>query len=465
MRVVLWVAGVLIVLGVLAGMSIAFIKSRLETREGKATAVWTQTIEAGDLTEVVSAPGVVEPLTKVEISARVSARITNLPHKEGDSVTVIGDAGPSLLVKLDASDIQAQLESAKKRRDALIAQVAVEEKRIVGTEASLSGTKSVLADMVRELERQQALHRSGDVSDKALQQAERGRDETQARYDAERSSLDAAKLGLVVSRLNIEAAQADIQQINEALSYTTIVTPIDGIVTRLNVDVGEIAITGTMNNPGTVLLEVADLSRMIVVARIAEANIRDVAPGQMGRVRLIAYPDAIFTGRVQSVALAANQQGQYFETKIILDETQALVRTGLSADVEVEVRTHRGVVLVPSQAVVSRPVDGLPADVRKDNPLIDPTRANTIVVFRVTDGKAVATPVTIGASDSLNTVIVEGLDAGTPVVVGPYAVLESLQHDQSLEVARRDGVDVKTTEDRAADTPVDDAAAADKQER
>ena len=432
------------------------VAGRLSGGPEEATKVWVETVATGEMTETVSAPGVVDPLTKVEISARVSARIVQLPYKEGDEVRANTGGVADLLVALDDSDIQAQLESSQKRRDGLVASVAVEEQRITASEASLAGTLTVLEDSKRELERQQALRESGDVSEKVVEQAQRTADETQSRYDAEAAQLEAARLGLEVSRFNIEAAEADIRQIGELLNYTTIRTPIDGVVTRLNVDVGEIAITGTMNNPGTVLIEVADLSRMLVVARIDEANIRDVEVGQHVNVRLMAYPGRIFTGCVDSVALsvASDPGAQYFETKVLLDETEELLRSGLSADVEVEVRQHEGVVVVPSQSVVSRPVDGLPSEVRKDNPLIDPTRANTIVVFRIEDGKAVATPVRIGASDSLNTIIVDGLDADAQIVTGPYAVLESLQHGDPIEVGRLDGEDIEPME-----TPADGGAA------
>lgn len=461
LKALLWVIGILVVLGVLAGAGLTIIGKRMQAGMSQTTTVWVETVKTGEMIETVTAPGVVDPLTKVEISARVSARITQLPHREGQDVTAGDPEDPgtaSLLVALDDSDIQAQLESSQKRRDGLVASVAVEEQRITASEAALAGTMTVLDDARRELERQQALRESGDVSEKALEQAQRSVDETQSRYDAEAASLEAARLGLEVSRFNIEAAEADIRQIGELLNYTTIRSPIDGVVTRLNVDVGEIAITGTMNNPGTVLIEVADLSRMLVVARIDEANIRDVEPGQHVNVRLIAYPGRVFTGCVQSVALSvANEPGaQYFETKVLLDETEELVRSGLSADVEVEVRNHEGVVLVPSQSVLSRPIDGLPAEVRKDNPLIDPTRANTIVVYRVVDGKAVATPVRIGASDSLHTIILDGLEADTQIVTGPYAVLESLQHGDAIAVGRLDGEEVASEQEPEAGADVDE---------
>lgn len=443
-RALKWVVGVLVLLAIGGGVLVVVVKPML----GGASVVmenevWVETVVLGDLTEVVSAPGEVEPLTKVEISARVSARIIKLPFREGEQVygeSEEGNAEPSLLIELDASDIQAQLESAQKRREGLVAQIGVEKQRIAGLEASLAGTKTVLDDAQRELKRQRSLRKTGDVSARDFEQAERAYHEATSRYESESASLDASKLGLEVSGYNVEAADADIQQIRETLAYTTIYSPIDGIVTKLNVDVGEIAVTGTMNNPGTVLLEVADLSRMLVVARIDEANIRDVEPGQPAEVRLVSYPGQVFKGEVQSVAFAATaQQGQYFETKILLDKGTNLKRTGLSADVEIQVQTHKQVVLVPSQAVLSRSIDSLPIGLREDNPLIDSSQANTIVVYRVLNGKAVVTPVRIGASDSLHTVVLEGLDPEAKLITGPYAVLESLAHDETVKVVRRDG--------------------------
>ncbi len=444
LRVLKWVVGIAILLSIVGGVLAIIIKPMLGG-EGVVVQneVWVETVRRGDLTEVVSAPGVVEPLTKVEISARVSARIMKLPFREGERVYAENEAGdvkPSLLIELDASDIQAQLESAQKRREGLAAQVEVEQRRIAGLEASLAGTKIVLEDALRELERQRSLSKTGDVSKRDFEQAERAYHEAKSRFDAEAASLEASKLGLEVSGFNIEAADADIKQIRENLAYTSIYSPIDGVVTKLNVDVGEIAVTGTMNNPGTVLLEVADLSRMLVVARIDEANIRDVEPGQLVEVRLVAYPGMVFEGRVQSVALAATaEQGQHFETKVLLNEGTSLKRTGLSADVEIQVQSHEQAVLVPSQAVLSRSVDSLPIELREDNPLIDASRANTIVVYRLVDGKAVATPVRIGASDSLNTVVLEGLEPGAELITGPYAVLESLANEDTVKMVRRDG--------------------------
>ena len=449
-RILKWVAVVVVLLVIVGGGVTVLVPPMLsEPVSNTDNDVWTKTVALGNLTEVVSAPGRVEPLTKVEISARVSARILKLPFREGEQVFCAkDDTEPSLLIELDASDIQAQLESAQKSQAGLVAQIEVEKQRIAGLEASLKGTKTALDDAQRELERQRSLRETRDVSKRELEQAERTYHEAQSRYDAEQASLKASRLGLKVSHFNVEAADADIKQIRENLAYTTIYSPINGIVTKLNVDVGEIAVTGTMNNPGTVLLEVANLSRMLVVARIDESNIRDVMPGQPVAVRLVAYPDQVFKGKVQSVALAAtDQQGQHFETKVLLDEDATLKRTGLSADVEIQVQAHEQVVLVPSQSVLSRRVDSLPAKLSQDNPLIDPSQANTIVVYRLVDGQAVATPVRIGASDNLNTVVLEGLEAGAELITGPYAILESLAHSTSVNVTRRDGKAVTTVND------------------
>ena len=106
--------------------------------------------------------------------------------------------------------------------------------------------------------------------------------------------------------------------------------------------------------------------------------------------------------------------------------------SGLSADVDVQIAEHADVALVPSQAVLGRPVDDLPSDVRKDNPNVDETKTVATVVYRFIDDKAVVTPVTIGPSDVTHTAVVAGLDLGDQIIVGPYKVLENLKHEQAV---------------------------------
>jgi HlyD family secretion protein len=408
----------------------------------------------GDCVEIVSAPGEVEPRTKVSISARVSARILELPYKEGDRVTKGNDkvnppVPPSLLVKLDSAEMESELASAEARHKALIAQVDVRKAQIEAAKSRIQGQRVMIADAERDLARQVELLTTEDVSKSVVEDAQAKVDDLKATLQGALQSLQADEAELIVMQHNINGAAADIKRVEENLGYTKIFSPIDGVVTRLNAEVGELVMTGTMNNAGTVIMEVADLSQMLLVARVDETSIAQVEVGQKAKVRMQAFRDQVFDGTVISVALAhadentirrlgrsasqgGGQEGTFFMSDILLDTKGKRVPSGLSADVDVETERHVNVIKVPSQAVLGRAIDSLPVDMR-ERPEVEKGKAMTPVVFRYVDGKAVATPVKIGPSDLTHTVIESGLEEGAVVITGPYKVLESIQHDQVVK--------------------------------
>ena len=133
------------------------------------------------------------------------------------------------------------------------------------------------------------------------------------------SSLVGEDANLLVMQHQAEAAQAEIARATDEMGYTKMYSPIDGVVTRLNAEVGELVVTGTMNNPGTVIMEVADLSTMLFKARVDESAIASLKVGQKAIVRVPAYKDHEFSGTVQTVALAnteAKDGTKYFKTEI-----------------------------------------------------------------------------------------------------------------------------------------------------
>ena len=435
----------------------------------EATVVRLELPRRGDLVEIVRAPGEVEPKTKVEISARVSARIVELPFEEGAFVTK-GDpsANPpvpaSVVLRLDDSDLRAALTAAEARRAADEAAVEVHKARIESQRAAIQSIQASLVQAEKDLARQRGLRETGDVAQSVLDTAQARYDELAANLAAQQSSLEADELNLVVMSHNLEVADAEIAQAREQLSYTTITSPIDGIITRLNAEVGELVITGTMNNPGTVIMEIADLNTMLLVAQVDEAAIGGVKVGQPAIVRINAYPDRVFNGVVETIALSndvADDRSKYYKTEILLDTGGERIYSGLTADVEIETRRHEDVLLVPSQAVLARPVDGLPLAIRDNNPDVDMTKSLATVVYRFTDGKAVVTPVTVGASDIADTIVLSGLSEADQVVVGPYRVLETLAHDMAVKderVAEEEKLAKQREEERkaAATQPQDD---------
>ncbi len=436
--------------------------------EGVGTAVRLEAVEVGELVEVVSAPGQVEPVTNVTISARVSARIAEVPFDAGERVTKGDpDADPpvpaSVLLRLDSTDLEALLRSAQARRDGQAAQIEVEQSRIASQVATLEGTQASLDEAKRDLNRNRELVASGDVSQSAYEQSQMRHDELDSRYTSAKANLEASRRALKVAGYSLLAADADIERAKDNLSYTTITSPIDGVVTIVNVEPGELAVTGTMNNRGTVLLEVADLSTMLVVAQLDEADVGLVHEGQPARVRMLAYPDRIFDGTVRSVALSATRLGtKFFKTEILLDTHGEHIYSGLTADAEIEVARHTGVLTVPSQAVLGRPIDDLPVDIRDDSEFVDKDKTIATVVYRFIDGKAVVTPVKIGPSDVTHTVILGGLEAGERVIVGPYKALEGLKHDQSVKDEREEK-DGDEGDGDTGDPGRDDEASADEQ--
>jgi len=411
----------------------------------KPTVVRIENAQRGELIEFVSAPGEIEPKKKVEISAKVMARIVELPCEEGDRVTC-GDPNanppvpPSVLVRLDAKDLESQLLSAEASRAAQAAQIEVEKARIASQQASLLGLAASLKQAQTDLARQQGLLQSHDISQATFDQTKLKVDELAAQYEAAEHTLKSAQLNLQVMQHNLEAADARIDQARETLSYTTIVSPIDGVVTRINAEVGEMVITGTMNNPGTVIMEVGDLSAMLVVAQVDEADVGKLKVGQKATVHVDAYPDNEFKGVVDSIALAHDMtytRTKYYRTEILLEATSENLHSGLTANVDIETCNHTDVLKLPTQAVLGRELDSLPLQIRENCPEVDTTKTYATVVYRYVDGKAVVTPVKIGQSDLTHTIIESGITEKDKIVVGPYKVLESLKHEQKIQDERQ----------------------------
>ena len=436
---------VLVILGLGAG-GFLFMKGRGGTTT-KTTAVRIAQPATGALMEYVSAPGEIEPRSNVEISAKISARVVALPFEEGDRVTQ-GDpnANPpvpaSVLVRLDSKDLESRLLSAEASRAAQAAQIEVEKARIAGHEANLLGQKASLEKARRDLARQQELLATKDVSQVTFDEAKVRVDELESQYEGAVHSLDAARLNLTVLQHNLEAADAGIDQAKEALSYTTITSPIDGIITRINAEVGEMVMTGTMNNAGTVIMEVGDLSEMLVVAQVDEADVGKLKVGQKARVHVQAWPEKVFAGEVRTVALShkfGNQGTKYYESEVLLVDPNEQVFTGMTADVDIAVAEHGDVLILPSQAVLGRKVDELPVAIRDQLSDQEKQKAFASVVYCLKDGKAIATPVKIGASNTTHTVVTAGLHADDRVVIGPYKELEKLRHEQLIVDEREQG--------------------------
>lgn len=413
-----WFLGIFVVLALLCGGSGFFMFGTPKGREmmakfrpgSKPTEVRVEAVKRGDLVRVVSAPGNIEAKTRVQVGAQVSAKIIALPFREGDDVKK-GD----VVARLDADDYIAALASA--------------QAALKGDEARLMGLRAELANQRLEFERVSRLYETKDVSKAEFDQA-------QARLLQQQASVESAEH-------NVEVGRASVTRAEKNLEFTAIRASIDGTITRLNVEVGE-QVLGTFNNVGTVLMEIADLSTMVMKARVDEANIAPVRVGQSAKIYMNAYPDKVFPGIVDLVGLKrlTERDGtSYFETQILvkLEKGEVLprgdrLRSGYTANADIEVEKFADVLMVPSQAVVDRRVDELPKAVTDGNTNIDTNKVFARVVYVLGDGnKTRAVPVTIGNSDVTRTIILSGLQEGERVITGPFKSLTGLRHDQTVQ--------------------------------
>jgi HlyD family secretion protein len=411
-----------------------FARARAAAAQAGVIEVRVEPAARGNLTESVSAPGEIQPLTKVSISAKVAAPIVQMPFKDKEGAPAHkGD----LLVKLDDLDLQAIKRQLVAQRAAQEKSIQVARQRIDAQRAAIRANQAMLADLKRDLDRNTSLVATHDVSQSVL-------DTAQAKYDEQLEQIASSQQNLVADETNLKvmdeqlvAAQAQVDKSQKDIDYTTITSPIDGTVTAVKAEVGEMVVTGTMNNPGTVIMEVADLDKMLMVARVDESQIDAVKAGQHAFVRIQAYRDQIFDGTVYTVGESRTtdqlDQTKYFEVKIALDRKGRRIRSGLSADVEIETQSHSDAIKVPSQAVMARPLEQLPADLRR-SPDIEKGKSFATVVFRCINSKAVITPVTVGPSDDTHTAVKSGLNVNDPVIVGPYKILEGLQDGQAVKL-------------------------------
>jgi HlyD family secretion protein len=247
----------------------------------------------------------------------------------------------------------------------------------------------------------------------------------------------------------------------------------DGIVTRRNIEEGETAVVGTMNNAGTVLLEIADMSVIEAEVEVDETDIPTVQVGQMARVTIDAVPDRTFRGRVteignspvQAATGAANtgqRQATTFKVVITLDEEVPDIRPGFTCTAEITTATREKAIAVPIQALTVREMlfneagtlvheeptrrRGATEEVAStaaNEPPPGHTRKETEGVFVLTENRAVFTPVKIGVAGEQYFEVLDGLKAGDDVITGPFASVRELADGQ--EVRRQQQTQSRTT--------------------
>ncbi|HQZ40640.1 MAG TPA: efflux RND transporter periplasmic adaptor subunit [Vicinamibacterales bacterium] len=439
----LWaIVGLLVIGGTAAAV--------ISRRQDKGITVTAETIQRRDLEAIVSASGKIEPQRTVNISAQSMGRVTRLAVNEGDRVK----AGQFLL-QIDA----VTAEAAVRRDEAAVAgaRTALEQSRV-----SLQSARANL-DLARQsLKRQQELSEAGLTTRETLERA-------QAEVEIRESDLRAREQEIKNRETQLRQQEAGLVSSKHSLAQVRFEAPFDGIVTRRNIEEGENVVVGTMNNAGTVLLTVANMSVIEAEIEVDETDIPFVQFDQLAKITIDAIPDKSFTGKVTEIGnspIQATATGSTartatnFKVTVTITEQIPDVRPGFTCTAEITTATRSQALSVPIQALTVRellydqsgtiipemrpPRQGFrfsfgspPAPVTPVTRELQPgqKREETEGVFVIRDGQAHFAPVKLGIAGERYLEVLAGLEQGDRVITGPFESVRGMFEGDAVTTA------------------------------
>ncbi|ROL61289.1 efflux RND transporter periplasmic adaptor subunit [Bacteroidetes/Chlorobi group bacterium ChocPot_Mid] len=392
---------ILIIIVLLAVISIIALSMRNNETEIKVT---TEKVGRRTITQTVTAIGKIQPETQIKVSSQTSGEVIFLGVEEGDTVKT-----NQMLVKIKPDIIETQLEQFK---------------------ASVDASKMEIDIRKAEMERaKQSLQRISELYQKEFA--------SQEEFERVKTAYDQAVSGYKAALSRHEQTVASYKQVQRSAERTIIYSPINGIVTKLNVEKGE-KVVGTEMMAGTEMMIISDLTIMNAEVDVDENDIILVHIGDTARIEIDAFPDKIFNGVVKEIGHSAitNQMGSQdqvtnFKVKIRLLEPEAKMRPGMSCSVEIETITKKNVLAVPLQSVTVR------ASAKKEK-IVESNKKDKLinkpqsVVFIKSGNKAKKIEVETGISDNGYIEIVKGLKDGQEVISGSFIAVSKELEDGSM---------------------------------
>jgi HlyD family secretion protein len=430
-------AGIVVILG-----AIAFANFKFKRVEG--VTVNTEAIKSRDLEALVSASGKIQPKKFVNISADTMGRVTNLAVEEGNRI----EKGQFLL-QIDPRNLRSAVQRTQASLQA--ARSSADQLRL-----ALESAKVALKQAQDAYRRQQDLWKGGLTTKETLEKAE-------ADLKMREADLRSQEQNVTTQQARMEQESATLESARYDLSKVRIESPIKGIVTKRNIEEGETVVIGTMNNAGTVLLTVADMSIIEAEVEVDETDIPSVNFGQIAKVTIDAIPNKTFSGKVTeignspitttgSTAASSSSQATNFKVTVQLDSEIPEVRPGFTCTAEITTATRKNVVSVPIQATTVRemvldekgtivrdtPTDSSkrprPGAVQASELKPGQSRKELEGVFVVKDAKAQFVPLTTGVAGDKYFEVLSGVKEGDSVVIGPFASVRELNDGAAVKV-------------------------------
>lgn len=392
MKKALIIAGIVAVVVVLAMIQ--------KGRGSSAQEVILETVQQQPIRASILASGKLSNEDEVLLSTEVIGKVAALYVKEGDTVKQ-----GQLLVQIDDEALRANVE--QQQASVRVQQIAIEQQRLR------------LKNLETQWERNRQLHERRLLDDNT--------------FEVATNDLELAKLDVRSREAQLEQAAAMLSEQEKNLSRTRVYSPIDGIVTSLDIEVGEMAIASTTNIAGSSLMTIANPDSIDTEVYVDEADIADVAIGQEAEIVAIGYPDKPMKGVVEEIAITAkpptaNSQSLAFVVRIGFTDTAGVqLRPGMSSRAEIFTSSGENLLAVPLQAV-----------------LVNEDRAQNLKeyrVFKFDNGVARETQVEVGISDDTYQEITSGLNAGDRIITGPDRILRNLEDGDAVQEESQDDED------------------------
>src|SRR5881628_132784 len=370
-----------------------------------------------DLVAAVTASGKIQPKKKVDISADITGRITRIAVREGDLVTK-----GQFLLQIDPTIYQANLQQA--------------EATLASSQAAAVQAKANRDQAERALGRTKELHTQNPnlVSQEQLEQA--------------KTAFDIAEANLTAAQHQVDQARAAVRSASDNLRKTTLLAPLNGRVTRLPVEEGEVAVPGTFSKDVGLLLTVSDLSVIQAKVKVDETDVVRLHLGDSVEVTIDAFPDTTFTGRVTKVsnssvrdaatgATGQNDRAVDYDVEVTLDKPPTDIRPDLSATARIVTDTRKQALSIPIIALTVRENTPAGAERRPADTAARNKKKEAEGVFVVKDGVANFHPVKVGIAGDEYFEVTDGLKAGEKIVAGPYQAIRDLKEGARVRAMKQ----------------------------
>ena len=402
---------IVIGVAVLAILGVVLMGS-IRSRDKNVAKVTTAKVDKVDLVAKVTANGKIQAQKKVDLSALVMGQVVNLAVKEGDQVKK-----GQLLLQIDKAQLAAGVAGAE-------ASLAAMRNDVQGARANAAQAKS-------EYERAKQNHNANILSEADLQKA--------------KSTWDASEANVSALEERFRSTGASLAASRDSLSKTTVVAPLAGVVTALPIKEGEVTVIGTMNNAGTQLLTISDMSLVEAVMMVDETSVPQVKIGQMANLNIDAYPGRTFKGTVTDVgsspimkndpdllSLTANSEAINFKVRIRLEDPPATIRPGFSVTADIVTGKKENATAIPIQALVVRDVPA-PKDAKAKPATGRPQTEEGVYVVNK-DGKLGFSKVETGIAGELMIEVKNGVKPGDQIVTGPFKTLRQVKEGDKVVI-------------------------------